>query len=523
MTEINIQRDESKTVRALGMEMHNPIFFLSAFLVLLFSAITLAFPKPANAALNAAKAWSLNNFDWLYAITPIVSFLFCVGIAISPLGKIRLGGQDAVPNYSVLSWIAMLFSAGVGIGFMFYGAAEPLGYYTNWFGTPLNVEAGTAAARELATATAVFHWGILAWSIYAIVGLSLAFFAFNRGLPLSVRSAFYPLIGERIWGRAGDLIDLLAVVSTVFGLACTIGIGATQATGGIAYLFGVESSLTIQIALIAVMTCLAIFSVLRGVGGGVKLLSNINMTMAGGLLLFVIIAGPTLAIFKSIGSTSVSIIPDTIKLANWIGRADQQFLHDWTWFYWAWWIAWSPFVGLFIARISKGRTIRQFMAGVLLAPLSIGVVWFCAFGETAISQYEEKAGDLANGIGDASLTLFQMLGAMPFAQATSIIALALMIIFIVTSADSGALVVDNLTSGGRIQTPKRQRVLWAAMLGLTSISLLYGGGTAALQSLQAGTITVALPFSIVVLLFGVCLVKGLMQEMKIETLGEANP
>jgi BCCT family betaine/carnitine transporter len=335
-------------------------------------------------------------------------------------------------------------------------------------------------------------------------------------LPLSVRSAFYPLIGDRIWGRAGDFIDLLAVVSTVFGLACTIGIGATQATGGLAYLFGVTPSLGLQIGLIAVMTLLAIFSVVRGVKGGVKLLSNINMTLAGGLLLFVLIAGPSLAIAKSIGSVALTHIPDSLKLANWLGREDQQFLQDWTWFYWAWWIAWSPFVGLFIARISKGRTVREFMTGVLFAPFVIGVVWFCAFGETAITQYETQSGDLATGISDASLTLFQMLDAMPFSQVTSVIALGLMIIFIVTSADSGALVVDNLTSGGRMQTAKRQRVLWAALLGLTAISLLYGGGTKALQALQAGTITVALPFSIVVLMFGVCLVKGLRDELKLE-------
>ncbi|WP_409432976.1 BCCT family transporter [Litorimonas sp. RW-G-Af-16] len=500
----------SKIIHAFGFEMHNPIFFLSAILVLLFSSATLAFPDTANAALQGAKAWSLRNFDWLYATTPIISLLFCVGIAISPLGKIRLGGAEAKAEYSVWSWIAMLFAAGVGIGFMFYGTAEPLGYFTDWFGVPFDTPAGSEDARRLAFSTSVFHWGILAWSVYAIIGVSLAFFAFNLGLPLSIRSAFYPFLGERIYGWVGDVIDLLAVVSTIFGLACTIGIGATQATGGLAYLFGVEQSVWLQIILIGVMTAVAILSVLRGLNGGIKVLSNINMIAAASLLLFVMIFGPTLDIFRTIGQSVVSLVPDSLALANWMDRPDQAFLYDWTLFYWAWWIAWSPFVGMFIARISKGRTIREFMAGLLLAPLVIGIVWFCAFGETAIKQFENQTGDLANGVSDASLTLFQMLGAMPMPMVTSIIALGLLIIFIVTSADSGALVVDKLTSGGRKTTPKRQRVFWAAMLGLTAIALLYGGGTAALQSLQAGTITAALPFAVIVLLTCFALLKGLI-------------
>lgn len=482
--------------------------------MLLFSGLTLLFPKTANAALQGAKGWSLQNFDWLYAITPIFVFIVCIGLAISPLGKIRLGGKDAKAEYSVWSWIAMLFAAGVGIGFMFYGAAEPLGYFTDWYGTPFDTPAESAELRRLAFATSIFHWGLLAWAVYAIIGASLAFFAFNRGLPLSIRSAFYPLIGDRIYGWIGDVIDLLAVVSTIFGLACTIGIGATQATGGLAYMFDVPQTMWLQIVLIFVITLVAILSVLRGLDGGIKLLSNINMIAATSLLVFVLIIGPTLDIFKTMGESIVTLIPDTVRLANWIGRPDQQFLYDWTLFYWAWWIAWSPFVGMFIARISKGRTIREFMLGLLLAPLAIGIVWFCAFGETAIQQFENKQGDLAGGMGDASLTLFQMLDAMPLSGLTSIIALGLLIVFIVTSADSGALVVDKLTSGGAASTPKKQRVLWAAMLGLTAIALLYGGGKEALQSLQAGTITAALPFSVIVILTAIALVIGLMREHK---------
>jgi len=504
----------SKLVRAFGMEMHNPVFFLSAALILIFSLATLIFPEVANKSLNGAKLWTLQKFDWFYAITPILILAVCIGLAISPLGKIRLGGKEAKPDYSVWSWIAMLFAAGVGIGFMFYGAAEPLGYFTDWFGTPFNTPAASAEARRLAFTTTLFHWGLFAWSVYAIVGLSLAFFTYNRGLPLTIRSAFYPIFGDKIWGWPGHIIDLFAVVSTIFGLACTIGIGATQATAGLSYMFGWDATKGLQILLIFIITLVAIGSVIRGMNGGVKLLSNINMVGASLLLFFVIIAGPTLAIFKTMSDTLIHAVPDSIRLANWIGRPDQQFLYDWTIFYWAWWIAWAPFVGMFIARISKGRTIRQFMMGVLAAPLAIGLIWFTAFGETAISQFESKTGDLAGGMGDSSLALFQMLNSLPISGITSGIAILLLIIFIVTSADSGALVVDSLTSGGQTTSPTRQRVFWAAMLGLTAIALLYGGGDEALKALQAGTITAALPFTIIVLLYAVCLVIGLRAELK---------
>lgn len=512
--EIDVSDQKENIVKAFGFEMHNPVFFVSAALTILFSVATLAFPETANGWLNGAKGWSLQKFYWLYSITPVIILGLCVFLAVSPFGKIKLGGAQAKPDYNVGSWIAMLFAAGVGIGFMFYGSAEPLGYFTDKFGTPFNVAAGSDEARRLAFTTTVFHWGLPAWSIYAIVGLTLAYFAYNRGLPLTIRSAFHPILGDRIWGWPGHVIDMMAVVSTIFGLACTIGIGATQATGGLSYMFGLTQTIELKIGLIFVITLVAIGSVLRGMNGGVKLLSNINMTGAVILLLFVMIAGPTFAIFKTMGSTALYIMPDSIRLANWIGRPDQDFLFDWTIFYWAWWIAWSPFVGMFIAKISKGRTIRQFLAGVLLAPTTIGLIWFSAFGETVISQFEAKTGDLQGEMGETSLVLFQMLSNLPMPALSSGLALVLLIIFIVTSADSGALVVDSLTSGGQKSTAKRQRVLWAALLGLTAIALLYGGGDEALKSLQAGTITAALPFTFVILLYAVCLVIGLRQDHK---------
>ena len=327
--------NEQKIIKAFGMEMHNPVFVISAFLILIFSIITLVFPSESNTVLNGAKLWTLSKFDWFYSLIPVLILTLCVVLAISPFGKIKLGGEDAKPEYKVGSWIAMLFAAGVGIGFMFYGSSEPLGYYTDWYGTPFNVQAETENARRLAFTTSVFHWGLSAWSIYAIVGLTLAFFAYNMGLPLTIRSAFFPIFGEKIWGWRGHVIDMFAVVSTIFGLACTIGIGATQATGGLSYIFNVEATKSLQIILIFTITIIAIFSILRGMNGGVKLLSNVNMFFAGLLLFFVIVAGPTVGIFKSMFETFIHSVPDSLRLTNWVGRADKNFFHDWTIFYWA--------------------------------------------------------------------------------------------------------------------------------------------------------------------------------------------
>lgn len=517
-TEYEVGQDN---VGLLGLDIHNPVFFLSAALVLLFSLATLIFPVQAQEGLSAARTVTLEGFDWLFAATPVVVLAFCLFLALSPLGRIRLGGKNAEPDFNRHSWIAMLFAAGVGIGFMFYGAAEPLAYYTDWFGTPLNASVGSIEAERLAFSATIFHWGIAPWAIYALMGLSLGFFAHNKGLPLTIRSAFYPLLGERIWGWPGHLIDLFAVVSTIFGLATTIGIGGTQAAAGLGYLIGFEPTLGMQVLLIGVMTALAVLSVFRGIDGGVKLLSNLNMIIAFGLLVFVLIAGPTAAIFAGFGENLLAYLADTPALTNWVGREDTAWFHDWTIFYWAWWISWSPFVGMFIARISRGRTVREYLAVVLLTPFIICVVWFTAFGETALAQNQAGIGELAYGMTDASLVLFQMLAEMPFATITSTAAITLLIVFIVTSADSGALVVDTITSGGKLHVPVAQRIFWACMLGLTASVLLYGGGAQALQSLQAGTITAALPFTFVILICCISLFKGMQSEHRTSNTPEA--
>jgi BCCT family betaine/carnitine transporter len=499
-------------IEVLGLDIHNPVFFMSAGLVIFFSVVSLVFPETTNLALADAKTWTLQSADWLFAITPVIVLLFCLSLAVSPLGRIRLGGADATPDFKIHSWIAMLFAAGVGIGFMFYGSAEPLAYYTDWFGTPLSVAPATPAAERLAFSATIFHWGLAPWAIYAIVGLALGFFAHNKGLPLSIRSAFYPILGDRVWGWPGHIIDLFAVVSTIFGLATTIGIGATQATSGLSYLFGFEQTRLIQILLIMTMTGLAVLSVLRGLDGGVKLLSNINMGVAFALLMFVVIAGPTILIFTGMGENLLNYFKDAPALTNWVGREDIVWFHDWTIFYWAWWISWSPFVGMFIARISRGRTVREYFAVVLLAPFTICVVWFSAFGETAIAQHKSGVGELSGEMTNASITLFKMLHDMPFPEVTSGVAILLLIVFIVTSADSGALVVDTITSGGKTDSPVIQRVFWACMLGLTASALLYGGGADVLRSLQAGTITAALPFTVILLVCCLSLYIGMRDE-----------
>ena len=470
-------------VEILGLDIHNPVFFLSAGLVLLFAAASLIFPGAAGSGLEAARGWTLQTFDWMFAMTPVLLLLFCLGLAVSPLGKIRLGGASAKPEFALHSWVAMLFAAGVGIGFMFYGAAEPLAYYTDWFGTPLNVEADSEAARRLAFSATLFHWGLAPWAIYAVVGLALGFFAYNKGLPLTIRSAFYPILGERVWGPWGHFIDTMAVISTVFGLATTIGIGAMQASSGISYLLGFKPSLIMQVGLIAAITGLALISVVRGMDGGVKLLSNMNMAIALVLMLFVFVAGPTLAITLGFGENLLAYIQDTPALTNWFGREDQAWFHDWTIFYWAWWISWSPFVGMFIARISSGRSVREYLSVVIIAPFTICVIWFTVFGEASIQQYESGTGDLAGGIETASLALFQLLHGLPLAAITSSVAIFLLVVFIVTSADSGALVVDSITSGGKTDAPVPQRVFWVCMLGVTASMLLYCGGRSTLQSL----------------------------------------
>lgn len=518
VTDIDYETDYEAgqdNVNTFGLELHNPVFFISAILIIAFVVMTLLFPDISKIGLEATKAWTLEYFDWFFVIATNFVLVFCVAIALSPLGKIRLGGADAKSEFGTISWIAMLFSAGIGIGMVFYGAAEPMAYYTDWGGTPLNIEARTPEAERLALGATVFHWGLTPWAVYAVIGLALAFFAYNKGLPLTIRSAFYPILGERIWGWPGHLIDILAVIATLFGLATSLGFGAQQAATGLSFLFGFEATLMSQLLLIAIISALAIVSVVRGMDGGIKLLSNVNMVLAALLLAFVFVAGPTFKILSGFGTAIASYVEYAIPLSDWTGREDRSWYHGWTIFYWAWWVSWSPFVGMFIARISKGRTIREFLTVVLVVPVIVAVIWFTTFGVTAIEQVKEGIGQLPAGVTEAPLVLFQMLENMPFPYIASSLAIILLIVFFVTSSDSGSLVIDAITAGGRTDAPVLQRIFWAILQGLVAAALLVGGGASALGAMQAGTIASGLPFTFVLLVCCYSLFKGLMSEYRL--------
>ena len=415
-------------VEIMGMDLHNPVFFFSALLIFLFVILTLIFPEAAKQGFDASKSWSINNFDWLFIVSGNIFVIFCLALVVSPLGKIRLGGITAKKEFSTLSWFSMLFAAGMGIGLMFWSVAEPVAYFTNWYGTPLNTPEGTSEAAKMAMGATMFHWGLHPWAIYGVVGLSLAFFSFNCNMPLTIRSAFFPLLGERIWGWPGHIIDTTAVLATIFGLATSLGFGAQQAAGGLNFLFDIPNTINTQIAIIFAVTIVAIFSVARGLDGGVKILSNINMSLALVLMLFVVITGSTMAIINGVGITLRSYLENIIPLSNWIGREDETFYHGWTVFYWAWWVSWSPFVGMFIARISRGRTVREFILAVLFVPTLLTSLWMATFGGMGLEQVQNGVGQLAQGITDSSLALFQMLENLPFSGITSFLAIILVLV-----------------------------------------------------------------------------------------------
>ncbi len=516
--ETNFKKDKYKVgqdnLQTFGLDFHNPVFIISAIMILVFVIGTLLSPKEAKEILDGAKWWSINNFDWLFMLAGNLFVIFCLILIILPVGKIRIGGKDAKPEFSTFAWFSMLFAAGMGIGLMYWSVAEPVAYYTAWWHTPLNVVAKTEAARELAMGATMFHWGLHPWAIYAVVGLSLSFFAYSKKLPLTMRSVFYPILKEKVWGWPGHIIDLLAVFATIFGLATSLGLGAQQVSSGLKFLFGIDAGVNTQIVIIIFITFFALISVVKGLENGVKVLSKFNIILALVLVLFVILLGSTLDIVKSFGTTFVDYAKNIIPLSNFVGRDDSEWYHGWTVFYWAWWIAWSPFVGMFIARVSKGRTVREFLVAVLLIPTLVTIIWMSTFGATALDQVIGNIGSLANGISDKSLAMFQMLENLPFSSITSFVAIFLVIVFFVTSSDSGSLVIDGITAGGKEDAPTIQRVFWAIMQGLVAISLLYVGGSEALNALQAGSIATALPFTFILLIVCYSLFKGLNQELK---------
>jgi len=500
-------------IQKWGFDIHNPVFVISASLILLFLIATLVTDSAtAKAALDGLKWDIIGTFDALFIWSGNFFVIFCLALIVSPYGKIRLGGKDAKPDHSTISWLAMLFAAGMGIGLMFWSVAEPVAYLTGWYKTPLGVEPNTAEAARMAMGATMYHWGLHPWAIYGVVALSLAFFAYNKGLPLSIRSSFYPILGERTWGWAGHIIDILAVLATIFGLATSLGLGAQQASAGINHVFGTEGGIGLQIGVIVGVTALAIISVVRGLEGGVKVLSNINMVIAFILLIVVALVGSAVAV-GNLPTTISAYIENIIPLSNPHGRADEAWFQGWTVFYWAWWISWSPFVGMFIARISSGRTVREFIIAVLLVPTLITIIWMSIYGGIAIDQVISGVGALGTeGLTEVPLAMFQMFDQLPMSTLLSVIAILLVLIFFITSSDSGSLVIDSITAGGKIDAPVPQRIFWATMEGAIAAALLWIGGTEAIQALQAGAISTGLPFTVVLLLMCVSLIMGFRTE-----------
>ena len=501
----------------IRLDLHGKVFTISALVVLFFVFITLALQEQVAPLFTGIFNFLTTNLSWFFIFAANIFVLLTLVLIFTPLGKVRLGGQDATPDFSYPGWFAMLFAAGMGIGLMYFGVSEPLGHFNAALSGPVmengvridwaplgGAEGDAAAAASLGMAATIFHWGLHPWAIYAIVALALALFSFNKGLPLTMRSVFYPILGERVWGWPGHIIDILAVFATLFGLATSLGLGATQATNGLNDLFGIPNTNTTMVVLIVAITLVAMGSVVLGVDKGVQRLSQLNITLALLLLLFVIVVGPTLLILTGFFQNLGSYITHLPALAMPFGREDTNFVSGWTAFYWAWWISWSPFVGMFIARVSRGRTVREFLISVLLVPSLVSVLWMTAFGGTAISQTLQ--GVFADSPVDE---LFIMLSGLPLTQITSFIAIVLVLVFFITSSDSGSLVIDSITSGGKVNAPTSQRIFWAIIEGVIAIALLLGGGLAALQAMAVST---GLPFTLVLLVGCYAIVKGLLSE-----------
>ncbi|MDZ7282057.1 BCCT family transporter [Sphingomonas sanguinis] len=484
-------------------EINPRVFWGASGIIALLLVTTLAMPGTADAAFKTAQSWAIDTFGWFY-ISAVAAFLVVVlALGFGPAGKLKLGPDDAEPDFPYLSWLAMLFAAGMGIGLMYFAVAEPIQHYIS----PPEAPSGTILAAREAMAITFHHYGVHAWAIYALVGMSLAYFTYRKDMPLTLRSGLSPILGKRIDGPLGDAIDIFAVCGTVFGVSTSLGFGVSQMTAGLNYEYGVPDTLTVKIAVIVLVMGAATLSVLSGADRGIRRLSELNLVLAVLLMLFVMAVGPTLfllrALVQNFGLYLDHFVKRTFTLYAYEPRA---WMADWTLFYWAWWIAWSPFVGMFIARISRGRTIREFVIGVLFVPTAFTFLWMTVFGNTAISL---DLGGAHGGIADAvqanlSTALFKFLEYLPAASVTSTLAIVLVGFFFVTSADSGALVIDTLASGGTEETPRWQRMYWCVLLGVTATLLLVAGGLGALQS---ATLLAALPFCFIMLLLAVGLVR----------------
>lgn len=485
-----------------------PVFVPTALVVLLLVSLSFLAPDASETMFNGAKAWVSEEAGW-FTVLAVAGFLvFVLGVAFSGFGRLRLGPDHSRPDYSYATWFAMLFAAGMGIGLMYFGVAEPVMHYAD----PPVGDAQTVVAARQAMRITFFHWGIHAWAIYAVVALSLAYFAYRHGLPLRIRSSLYPLIGERIHGPIGHAVDTFAVLGTIFGLATSLGFGVVQINSGLAYLFDVPVGTGVQVGLITGITLIATVSVFTGLDRGVRRLSELNMILAVALLAFVLVMGPTVHLLQAFVQNTGMYISNVFAMTfNLYAYEPTSWLGGWTLFYWGWWIAWSPFVGMFIARISRGRTIREFVVGVLLVPLGFTFLWMTIYGNSALHQVmAQGAAGLVDAVAaDSSVAIFRFLEAYPLATLTSSVATLLVVIFFITSADSGALVIDMLSSKGEAESPAWQRIFWALLVGAIAIALLIAGG---LGALQAATIASALPFTLVMIV----MCWGMLRAMNLE-------
>ena len=497
--------DEKKSI--FGLEVNGPVFFTSTAIIIAIITLTLIFNKQAESFFSDLQLGVAENADWFFILSINIFLVFLIYLAASKFGNMRIGGQGAKPEFKTGSWFAMLFSAGMGIGLLFFGVGEPVMH----FNSPPTEVAGTAAAAQEAMNFTFLHWGFHAWAVYALVGLSLAYFTYSRGLPLTIRSIFYPFLGDRIYGRIGDVIDIFAVLATLFGLATSLGFGVQQIASGLNHVFGLPDGITTQVIIIGIVTLIATTSVVLGVDKGVKILSEWNMRIAVVLLVLALILGPTLFIFRSFVQNTGSYLYNFLEISTWSETyTNGTWQNDWTVFYWGWWIGWSPFVGMFIARISKGRTIREFILGVLLVPAIVTFFWMSAFGSVAIEQIMSGNNVLSEAVNaDIATALFVFFQDYPLSMVINVVAILLIAGFFITSSDSGSLVIDSLTTGGKIDAPVGQRIFWAVTEGAVAAVLLIGGG---LQALQTATIVTGLPFAIILMVMCYSLYKGLKED-----------
>jgi len=483
------------------------VFWPAAIVIVFFIAITLFVGEPMDKVFASIQQ-SISNFGgWFFVLSVNIFLFFVIYIAFSKYGKIRLGGPASKPEFSTGAWFAMLFSAGMGIGILFWSVGEPINHFIN----PPGAEPRTIEAARASMEITFLHWGLHAWGIYALVGMSLAFFTFNKKLPLTISSVFYPLLGEKVHGPWGKVINILAVVATLFGLATSLGMGVQQVSAGLAHLFNLPDTLTTQVILITVITLAATGSVVAGLSGGVKKLSQLNMIIGAVFLVFMIIVGPTLFIFDSFIQNVGGYVQNFFELSLWTETYQQSdWQSDWTVFYWAWWVSWSPFVGMFIARISRGRTLKEFVLGVLIVPSLLTFLWLSTFGGSAMFLELNSLADIATAVTDNIATsLYVLLEQFPISAVTSTVGVLLVTSFFVTSSDSGSLVVDSLTAGGKLDAPVPQRIFWALTEGAVAAVLLIGGG---LGALQTAAISTGLPFALLLILLMWSLLKGLEKE-----------